>query len=132
MSQVKFGTCISTGPRPYLIPNEYPGYFTPSIPPPCKSNGRPVIDGRAELHSQSTKYARGTPTMDQMAGTDNLVGIAAPFKGEYDLMQTQEGAVYLPRMPVQRTGYMPSVTDLLALPYTGSRFSGISDRYYNH
>lgn len=131
MAQVKFGNCVRYGPRPNLVPSQYPGYFTPSLAPSCKLE-RPYVDGQATLHSKRTNYAKGSPVMSHLEGTDNLVGIASKHTGDFETVQTQEGPVVLPKMGPQRTGYMPTTAQLNALPYTDSRFTGISDRYYNH
>lgn len=128
MAQMKFGQCVIKDPRPRNPTPEYPGYFTVDVPPPCLSNGEEAPRRRDVARPQWHKG--GVPTQMSCAAMDNLEGIASDYTGAHDLVYTEQGPIKLMTGPT-RVGYMPSVIALEALPYAGTRLTGISDRYYD-
>ena len=72
----------------------------------------------------------GVATQDMMVGTDNFEGLAQLDRRQLQSIPTEQGVVRLPYGDVGNVSYMPSVTVLQGLKSTGSRISGISDRYY--
>ena len=72
----------------------------------------------------------GVPTCDMTVGSDNFEGIAAMDSRPLELIHTEQGPIRLPFGQPPDVSYMPSVLALNALPYTDSRRTGISDRYY--
>ena len=56
--------------------------------------------------------------------------LAATDTRPVEFVATEQGRIGLPYGASSDGTYMPSSTVLEALPFTGSRISGISDRYY--
>lgn len=74
--------------------------------------------------------ARGVPTQTTMLGHDSTGILAATDTRPVEFIATEQGRIGLPYGASSDGTYMPSSTVLEALPFTGSRTSGISDRYY--
>ena len=71
----------------------------------------------------------GVPTVDTRAG-DNTEGIAQLDSRPLQDIVTEQGLVRLPYGELANAGGLPSTCLLDILPFTGSRHTEISDRYY--
>ena len=72
----------------------------------------------------------GVPTQDTTIGTDNIEGLAALDRRPLQDLATEQGLIRLPKGDVPSVDYMPTIEILECLPFTGTRRSAISDRYY--
>ncbi len=72
----------------------------------------------------------GIPTQDTVRGDDVAGTLAVMDTRPLEVLQTEQGLVKLPYGAVTDNSYMPTSRVLLAAPYTDTRRTAISDRYY--
>jgi hypothetical protein len=72
----------------------------------------------------------GVPSQTSCRGGDVTGVLAVDETRPLQCIQTEQGPINLPYGPDTSNAFVPRVVTLNALPFTGSRFSGISDRYY--
>ena len=102
------------------------GYYTVDQRPQCLDNlppwrkdvGKPAWGGG------------GAATIDTVRAYDVPCVLATPNTRPLETVATEQGPIRLPRGPVADDTFMPNTLTLNALPYTGSRRTAISDRYY--
>ena len=126
MAQVKFGVCPDEfAPRVGLIPTFF-GLFTPLDKPQCRGGEfrrrRDVTPGR---------YGTGDPGV--VSCEVDPFGVPVPYKGGFDTLQTEQGAIRLPKDDTESWDPMfnPTVCELNVLPLADTRMRALSDRYYN-
>ena len=124
MAQHKFGTCLDEfAPRPEMR-EDFFGTFTPRNAPPCLG----VEEKRRKDVTQ--KYGSGTPSLQSISR--DPWGVPETYIGKSESVKTEQGVV---KIPVDSTEsyekpFIPSVSVLNSVPYTGTRMRPLSDRYY--
>jgi hypothetical protein len=76
------------------------------------------------------KTVNGTPVVSHVQAMDNTVGLASRDHRMMETVATEHGHIALGRGAVTNDTWMPTVADLRGAPYTDTRFTAISDRYY--
>ena len=110
-----------------MIPPDV-GTYTVCQKPMCLSNWE--LAPRRRDVGRPTWGKGGVPTQDTCVAQDNLDGLAGPEMRALEVLATEQGYVKLPKGSTPSGGYMPSALTLRDLPWTDSRRTAISDRYY--
>lgn len=72
----------------------------------------------------------GVPTQNTCRGVDVAGVLAVPEMRPLETLITEQGPINLPFGPDGDATYTPTVAALNALPYSDSRRTAISNRYY--
>jgi hypothetical protein len=114
MAQKTFKRCVTFSTLPDLRAPDYGRYTVTKHP--CLGDTRKT-DG-------NTRVAHIIPL-------DNVLGIASDDPRPTESIGTEQGPITLGKGPLPSVdGYTPNTIALQAAGLAGSRFSGISDRYY--
>jgi hypothetical protein len=125
MTQVPFGFCVNPrNPQPFLSSPDVGTYTVPEHAS-CFNGGKWTDDKRRP--DVRRMYERNVPKMSMLQGIDAL---PVEHTGAFDTIPTEQGPISVPRSVGAKHGFMPTSALLTALPFTGTRRSGISDRYY--
>ena len=123
MAQVKFGNCLSaTTVRPDLTPPDL-GYYTVEKKSVCLDN----LPRRSDVVREAPK---GDPTVAFLGAMDNGAGIASLDPRPMEYLSTEQGRIGIGKGAVQDVSWLPTVADLQMAPYTDTRRTAISDRYF--
>ena len=101
------------------------GYYTVDQRPRCLDDLPP-----RRMDVGKAAYGTGAATVDTVRAWDVPCVLATPDTRPLETIATEQGPIRLPRGPVADGTFMPATSTLDALPYTGSRRTAISDRYY--
>jgi hypothetical protein len=108
-----------------MVPPDTLSYTDPtSYYAGCKPS---ALEGRKKTIG---KYGTGVPAVTHEEARDNTAGVASTCLRPKRKYMTEQGPIALPFGPGADVSFMPSVTTLNRAPYTDSRLTGISDRYY--
>ena len=142
MAQQTFASCNVTekefgrAMRPYMVPPDL-GYYTVDdrANPGCGLSQSTAVGPQERAPRRRdvmppTWGRGGVPTVDTCNGRDVPGTLAAREMRSLETVVTEQGPIQLPFGPSNEVTYMPSSDTLMALPFTGTRRSGISDRYY--
>lgn len=122
--------------RPYMVPPDLGVYTFDDHPntgcgyPQSTAVGPQERAPRRRDVMPPTWGRGGVAKVDTCNGKDVVGTLAVREMRSLETVWTEQGAIELPFGPSNEVTYMPSVDTLMTLPFTGTRRSGISDRYY--
>jgi hypothetical protein len=76
------------------------------------------------------KTVNGTPTMRHIHAMDNTVGLASIDHRPTETVPTEQGPISIGRGAIANVTWMPTIADLNTAPFSDTRLTAISDRYF--
>ena len=122
---MKFGFCLT------------PNVNTPDLRPP--QIGAFTVPPHPRCHDTSERRRRdigfpafkdAAPVVTHAEVLDNRIGSASLDARPMQTVATEQGPISLGYGPIASVGFMPTVQDLRDVPFSDTRATGISDRYY--
>lgn len=125
MAQMKFGFCLTPNVNTPDLKPPVVGSYTVPPHPRCRDNAE-----RRRRDIGLPQFRDAAPNVTHVGSLDNHIGIASLDQRPRQNVATEQGVITIGYGPIANVGFMPSVQDLMDVPFSDTRATAISDRYY--